>query len=103
MSYAIADSPLLSEDGVALSSMMKSPCLRYRGDFFAMMFEREDALIIKVSTERVAELIETGLGLEFNFTKKTFKEWVMIPLDFQHQYDALIKEAMVYVRSKAKT
>lgn len=100
MAYTIADSPLLGEEGVALSSMMKSPCLRYRGDFFAMMFEREDALIIKVSPERVAELIATGLGLEFNFTKKTFKEWVMIPLEHLEQYDALIREAMEYVRSK---
>ncbi len=101
MTYAIAESPLLTEEGVALSTMMKSPCLRYRGDFFAMMFERADALIIKVSPERVHELITAGQGLEFNFTKKTFKEWVMIPLEFQDQYDALTKEAMLYVKHKS--
>tara|TARA_R110000824_G_scaffold29162_21_gene97307 strand:- start:907 stop:1098 length:192 start_codon:yes stop_codon:yes gene_type:complete len=49
------------------------PCLRYRGDFIAMMFERVDALIVKVSPARVAELIESREGFEFNFTKKKLK------------------------------
>ncbi|MBT3917485.1 MAG: hypothetical protein HOF23_14000, partial [Rhodospirillaceae bacterium] len=71
----IADKIVL-EKGVEKSTMMKSPCLRYQGDFIAMMFDREDSLIIKVSPNRVDELIADGKGMEFNFTKKKFKEWV---------------------------
>ena len=61
----IADKMVRLED-VEQSTMMKSPCLRYKGDFIGMMFVREDCLIIKVSPKRVDELIENGLGMEFN-------------------------------------
>lgn len=103
MSYEQAISALLHEDGVEESTMMKTPCLRYRGDFLAMMFEKEDALIIKVSPERVNELIAEGNGMEFNFTKKRFKEWVLIPMEFQDEYESYINEALLYVKSKKKS
>jgi len=57
LSYDQAVDKIIQEDGVEQSTMMKTPCLRYKGDFIAMMFEKEDALIIKVSPERVDELI----------------------------------------------
>jgi len=78
--------------------MMKTPCLRYKGDFFAMMFDKEDALIIKISPERVNELVSSGIGKEFNFTKKRFKEWVLIPLEFQNEYENFLNEALVYAK-----
>lgn len=33
--------------------MMKTLCTRSVGDFVAMMFEREDSLIVKLSADRV--------------------------------------------------
>lgn len=98
MSYQQAADAILLEDGVELSTMMKTPCLRYQGSFLAMMFEKEDAMIIKVAPERVNELIASGHGMEFNFTKKRFKEWVMIPLEFQGDYPDYIKEALAYAK-----
>ena len=97
----IADKMVRLED-VEQSTMMKSPCLRYKGDFIGMMFVREDCLIIKVSPKRVDELIENGLGMEFNFTKKKFKEWVLIPREFEDKYEAYIREALEYAKSKHK-
>ncbi len=76
MRYDQVVNKIIQEDGVEQSTMMKTPCLRYKGNFMAMMFDKEDALIIKVSPERVNELITAGKGKEFNFTKKRFKEWV---------------------------
>ena len=102
MSYEQAVNTLLQQDGVEESTMMKSPCLRYRGGFMAMMFEKEDALIIKVSPERVNDLIASGQGTEFNFTKKRFKEWVLIPLEFQDEYERYINEALTYAKTKKK-
>jgi len=78
--------------------MMKFPCLRYKGNFIAMMFEKEDALIIKVPPDRVNQLIEKGEGLAFNFTRKRFKEWVLIPARLDAQYESLIYEALAYSR-----
>lgn len=94
---------LTREEDVEISTLMKSPCLRYRGDFIAMMFEREDALIIKVAPARVAELIESGEGCAFNFTGKKFREWVMIPFDYEDRYEDYIREALAYARRKHKS
>lgn len=100
MSYEQALAAMLEIEGVEKSTMMKTPCLRYKGEFIAMMFDKEDALIIKVAPERVQELIGLGQGMEFNFTKKPFKEWVLIPLEFQDGYPAYIHEALVYAKQK---
>ncbi len=99
MSYELAISAILTEDGVEQSTMMKSPCIRYKGAFLAMMFDKEDALIVKVSPERVDKLIACGKGTEFNFTKKRFREWVLIPLEFQDEYQGYIKEALDYAKA----
>lgn len=99
MSYDQAVDKIIKEVGVELSTMMKTPCLRYKGNFMAMMFDKEDALIIKVSPERVDELIVEGKGLEFNFTKKRFKEWVLIPLKYEDKYESYIYESLEYAKS----
>ena len=100
MTYDQIADRLSLEDGVEISTLMKSPCLRFKGEFVAMNFEREDALIIKVSPVRVDELIKVGDGTEFNFTKKKFKEWVMIPNEFEEKFEAYIREAIDYAKSK---
>lgn len=102
MSYDLTTSNILQEEGVELSTMMKSPCLRYKGAFLASMFEREDCLIIKVSPERVNELIEEGKGMEFNFTKKRFREWVLIPMELEEEYESFLCEALDYAKQKSK-
>jgi hypothetical protein len=100
MSYQIAEKRLLQEPGVELSTMMGSPCLRYRGAFMAAIFNRGDGMIIKVSPERVNELIAKGNGTDFDFTKKRFKEWVIIPLEFEEEYEAYLREALAYAKRK---
>lgn len=100
MSYAQGVAELLAEYGVAEATMMKSPCLRYQGDFMCMFFDKADALIIKVSSERVTELIEAGIGLEFNYTKRPFKEWVLIPLAFAEDFPSYMREALDYARNR---
>ena len=82
--------------------MMKTPCLRYKGEFMAMMLEKESALIIKVSPQRVDQLIAEGRGREFNFTKKRFKEWVLIPLKFEDEYEAYIFESFKYAKESER-
>jgi hypothetical protein len=80
--------------------MMGTPCLRYKGDFIAMMFEKEASFIIKVTDDWLNEIIENGEGTKFNFTKKKFKEWVLIPSEFEKMYKGYVLEALVYVRGK---
>ena len=81
------------EDDISESTMMGSACLRCNGDFVSMFFDKEESLIVK-------ELISLGIGNEFNYTKKPFKEWVVIPLDSEDQYPDFIRESIEYVRNK---
>jgi hypothetical protein len=80
--------------------MMGTPCLRYRGDVIAMMFEKKGSFIIKVSDDCVNEIIENGKGNKFNFTKKKFKEWALIPSEFEKMYKGYVLEVLVYVRGE---
>lgn len=102
MSYKRAVNVMLQEAGVELSTMMQTPCLRYKGNFIAMWFEKENSLIIKVSPERVTEIILNGNGSEFNFTKKRFKEWVLIPVGLEDDYELYIRESLAYARDHQK-
>jgi hypothetical protein len=98
MRFDLKTSMILQEKGVEVSTIMKSICLRYKGDFLGMIFKREDALVIKVSPERVNELIADGKGKPFDFTGKRFKAWVLIPADYEAEYDACLAEALAYAR-----
>jgi hypothetical protein len=100
MSYADAEQRLLKEPGVELSTLMGGPCLRYKGVFIAAMFTKGDGMIIKVSADRVNELIESSEGVEFTYTKKRFKEWVIIPLELEADYEAYLREALAFAQLK---
>ena len=90
---------LTHEHDVEISTMMGSPCLRYKGKFFSMWFEKADSLIIKLPAQRVDDLIAEGNGNEFNYTKKRFKEWVLIPRDLNESYGDYLNEALAYAKS----
>lgn len=100
MDYQEAYHRLLMEPGVLESTMMKTPCLRYGKEFFTMYFAKERSLIVKLSPERVNKIIEQGDGNEFNFTKKRFKEWVLIPLEFEETFEGYMREALAYAKLK---
>ncbi len=45
-------------------------------------------------------LISSGVGPEFNFTKKTFKEWVLLPRRLEDEFEAYIQEALDHAKSR---
>ncbi|MCM8540823.1 MAG: hypothetical protein NE328_11160 [Lentisphaeraceae bacterium] len=96
MTFDKISEKMIQIEGVEKSTMMGSQCLRYKGEFISMMFNKANALIIKVSPKRVNELIDLNEGLEFNFTKKKFKEWVLIPKEFENMYEEYVLEALEY-------
>ena len=100
MTYNVTSSKIARRSGVEKSTMMKSPCLRYKGEFMSLFFEKQDCLIIKVSAERVQELIAAGIGMEFNYTGKRFKEWVLISIEYIDDFDHYIEEALHYAKQK---
>ena len=70
---------LLYDPAVGRSTMMGYPCVRRAGRFFASFDEQADALVVKLPSERVAELIADGTGEPFAPNGRTFREWVTIP------------------------
>ena len=64
MSYERAADNFLGEYGVEQSTMMKKPCLRYKGAFMVMMFDKENALIIKVAPQRVSRLANSRVRVK---------------------------------------
>ena len=98
--YETASRQLLGEPGVEAGTMMKTPCLRYRGDFLGMIFEREDALIVKLPAERVSELVNSGRGNPFEFTGKRFREWLLVPREMEESYAPLLEEALAHARAR---
>ena len=98
MNYVQAENKIMREDGVDKSTMMKTPCIRHHGNFMAMVFDKEDSLIVKVSPERVNQLVSERKGNEFNFTKKRFKEWILIPIKYEDDYESYIYESLEYAK-----
>ena len=84
---------LLYDPGVGRSTMMGYPCVRRAGRFFASFDPRADALVIKVSRERVAELIADGTGDPFAPNGRVFREWVTIPEPAPAVWERLLDEA----------
>jgi hypothetical protein len=53
--------PLLASGAVTEGSLMGFPCLHTSGEFFATCDHRTGELILKMSKERVKELIASGV------------------------------------------
>ena len=54
--------PMYADPAVQRSTMMGLPCVRLDGRFFASLDRRTGALLVKLSAERVRQLIDAGHG-----------------------------------------
>ena len=57
--------PMYADPAVQRSTMMGLPCVRLDGRFFASLDRRTGALLVKLSAERVRQLIDAGHGQPF--------------------------------------
>jgi len=89
--------PLLAAGQVEEGVLMRSPCLRVRGEFLACPEYRSGDLVVKLPAARVAELIGAGTGLAFAPAKKVFKEWVQIPGRDADLWSQLLAEGLGFV------
>ena len=92
---------LYADDAVTRSTMMGFPCLRVDGQFFASLDHREHHLIVKLSEERVNDLVASGLGLSFAPNGRVFREWVAIPEPDEDAWRDLLLEAKAFVSADA--
>jgi hypothetical protein len=84
---------LLNEPGVTQSTMMRYPCLRANGAFFACTEPATGHLIVKLPAQRVNELVAAGQALPFAPNGRTFREWAAFPVADPREWSALLAEA----------
>ena len=90
---------MLGSEGVTKGTMMGFPCLRYEGAFFASADHRTGDLIVKVSRERVQELVESGAGQPFAPAGRVFKEWVLFDDRDRDKWSRMLGEALDFAQS----
>lgn len=76
---------------------MGFPCLRVAGAFFASCDRRTGDLIGKLPRERVAQLVDSGIGKPFAPAGTVFREWVLIDDRDESRWAELIEEAHTFV------
>ena len=97
--YEAIEEKFLQETGVERSTMMGFPCLRSHGEFFASLELHTGHLIVKLHEQRVAELVDDGIGDPFAPNGRVFREWVKIPDFDEERWTALVAEAKRFVAS----
>jgi uncharacterized protein (TIGR02453 family) len=85
--------PMYTDPAVQRSTMMGLPCVRLDGRFFASLDRRTHALLVKLPTARVGELIADGVGEPFAPAGRVFREWVAIPKPDRERWQRLLTEA----------
>ena len=86
-----------AEEGV----LMRSQCLRVKGEFMAMPEYRTGDLIVKLPADRVAELVDSGVGMPFAPAGRVFTEWVQVPGRDASRWEGLLDEAHAFAAGLA--
>lgn len=90
------------QEGVAPGTMMGFPCVRFQGGFMACMHKDGSHLILKLSADRVGELVAEGLGENFSPAGRVFREWLAVPVDLEHTFDERMVEAYAFAQANPR-
>lgn len=94
--WDLAEDFLVRND-VDEGTLMGFPCLRINGDFFSTCDHRTGDLIVKLSRDRVSEMIALGDGETFAPAGRVFKEWMLVRERDVDRWRALMEEAAAFV------
>ena len=73
-------------------TMMGNPCLRAKGAFVAMYWEKGGGMIVKLDAKAVRRHIADGRGQAFVPNGRVFKEWLAVP--DASEWGAVLAEAL---------
>ena len=90
---------LLGEPDVEKGTLMGTACLRARGKFLATVQRKTGHLVVKLSADRVLEIVEEGVGLPFAPAGRVFKEWVAVPTLDVDVWRGLLREGLQIARA----
>lgn len=99
MSAAFWDAvtPLLAEGLITEGTIMGGPCVRAGKEFVGMPHHKGPGLVVKLSRERVDELIADGQGASFAPAGKVFREWVLVAAFSDERAEELLRESVSFV------
>ncbi len=89
--------PLLGEGALVEGTLMGGPCVRSGDEFVAMPHHKGPGMVVKLHRDRVAELIDEGVGQSFAPAKKVFKEWVLLEAFDLDLWERLLRESIAFV------
>ncbi|MFA9566011.1 MAG: hypothetical protein ACERLM_15115 [Acidimicrobiales bacterium] len=90
--------PLMAEGILEEGTIMGGRCVRTTvGEFVGMPNHEGPGLVVKLSRDRVDELIGAGRGQSFAPAGKVFKEWVLVEDHDAEEWDALLRESVAFV------
>jgi hypothetical protein len=78
-------------------TIMNGRCLRVGKEFLALVDYKGSGLVVKLPEQRVAELIEAGVGEPFAPAGKVFKEWLSVPTPNRRRWLELLREGVKFV------
>ena len=80
-----------------------TPGLRVESKIFAM--RRNSELVVKLSTQRVDQLVVSGIGARFDprHGRRPLKEWITIPVRRGSHWEQLASEALQLVSSAVRS
>ena len=93
---AIAEELLSDPEVEQGTGFGKSPGLRTGGSIFAMLVR--DELVLKLPAERCAELGAADGARVFQVGRRQMREWVSVAPTGAHDWTALAREALAFVR-----
>lgn len=87
----------LEDPRVEEGTIMGGRCARVSGEFLGLVDYRGSGMVVKLPKERVAELIDQGVGQPFAPAEKVFKEWVAVPKRDRRRWRSLLRESIEFV------
>lgn len=87
----------LEDPRVEEGTIMGGRCARVSGEFLGLVDYKSSGMVVKLPKDRVAELIDQGVGQPFAPAKKVFKEWVAVPKRDRRRWRSLLRESIEFV------
>lgn len=95
--WELIDELRLEDQRVEDGTIMGGRCARVAGEFLGLVDFKGSGLVVKLPANRVAELIDEGVGQPFAPAGKVFKEWVSVPKRDRRRWRALLREGIAFV------
>jgi hypothetical protein len=90
---------LIADDAsVVEGTIMNGRCLRVGKEFLALVDYKGSGLVVKLSAERVAELVAAGVGQPFAPAGRVFREWVSVPKPDRQRWASLLREGVTIAK-----